>query len=121
MHCWHTGCSVMHLQLMLLWCCAFVLRTVQDCTVPPLYEAFSIFAQGLHHPCIVGLLEHKIREKPSTEMASSERMQQLWLVLQYCDRGSLEVAPMPLLQACIINLLCNCVSRLFALRSNVCA
>ncbi|KAK9918541.1 hypothetical protein WJX75_004858 [Coccomyxa subellipsoidea] len=65
--------------------------------------------QGLVHPCIVALLEHKIREKapPSEEGAfergafgraslqrasSAEREQQLWLVLQYCDKGSLEEA-----------------------------
>jgi hypothetical protein len=79
--------------------------------------------QGLVHPCIVALLEHKIREKapPSEKGAfergafgraslqrasSAEREQQLWLVLQYCDKGSLEVCP-PL--CCVSQ--SRCVSR----------
>lgn len=42
--------------------------------------------QGLQHPCIVALLEHKVRGPPS-----DPSLQRLWMILQLCNKGTLEV------------------------------
>ena len=52
--------------------------------------------QEVRHPAIVSLLAHKLvdtvgapnQEAPEEE---AEKQQELWLMLEYCDKGSLEV------------------------------